>query len=171
MIVNGLPIQRMPHRCVCPEAQAARSRVCQNGDAYARWAVRQGHIRQGEEEQFKDAARRMYELKEVERENGELSAEQKREWDALSRSRVGQAAEEATAAAHLRKGISIEADEPGEQRPRAASDVDGPVFPAAPPVNSSFANATAGVPVADAGAEQKNPVPATRRDAQVQPGF
>lgn len=152
------------------EAQAARRRVCDNGDAYARWAVRQGHIRQGEEEQFKDAARRMYEPKEAERENGELSAEQKREWEALSGSRVGRAVEAATAHDHLAQGASIEAKAPAP-RTSAASEIDGPVFPTAPPVNSSFASASAGVPVSDAGAEPKAPLPATRRDAQAQPGF
>jgi hypothetical protein len=153
------------------EAQAARARVCQNDDAYARWAVRQGHIRQGEEEQFKQAARRMYELKEAERENGELSAEQKRELDALSRSRVGRAAEQATAAAHLNTGASIEATGPTEQKSRSVSKIDDPVFPTAPPVNASFANATAGVPAADANPEPSAPAPAVKRDIQAQPGF
>src|SRR5574338_52934 len=155
------------------EAQAARARVCQNGDAYARWAVREGHIRQGEEEQFKQAARRMHELKEAERENGELSADQKREWDGLSRSRVGQAVDKATAAAHLDKGASIEATGPTEQGSRAPSNIDGPVFPTAPPVNASFANATAGVPLAQGEdpSEPSAPRPTAKRDAQVRPGF
>lgn len=153
------------------EAQAARSRVCENADAYARWAVRRGLIRAGEEDEFKHAARRMVELKEAERENGELSADQKREWEALSRSRVGRAVEEATAAAHLGKTASIEADEPVEHRSHPVGDVDRPVFPTAPPVNSSFANATAGVPVAGATPEPNAPAPTVRRDMQVQPGF
>lgn len=124
------------------QAQNARQNIIDNGDAYADWAVRKGLIKDDEKDEFKAAVRRKKELEEK-RGRGTLTAAEAEEAERLSRSRVGQAIDAATAYDHQQKGVapSAEAKRPDADRELrgSAGVVDrGSLFQSAPDVGAAF---------------------------------
>jgi hypothetical protein len=149
------------------EAQDARREIVKDGDPYAKWAVENGYIAKGEEEQFKDAARRMYDLKEAERKNGHMTEAQQREWDALMASREGHAVE--VTAGHIHSAQQMRTA-PVAAAP-ASTSRDNP-FPNAPACSTAFGAATCPVATAQSATEhQPAPVPTGQTGQSSAPGF
>lgn len=124
------------------EAQRARRAICNDGDRYAKWAVENGHIRHGEEEEFKATANRMYELKEAERNHGQMTEAQRHEWNKLESSHAGRAVDATSAQIHLDEELEFSQS---KQAVTPSAKRDNP-FPNAPPVNSHFVAAVSPAP-------------------------
>ena len=128
------------------EALTARRNVRDNADQYADWAVRNGHIRADEKEQFKTTSNRMAELMEREQQTGKRSAEM----DQLEQTRTGRAASAAAAEYQRTKGLTSELATQQQARPREikSAEIDSlasnkALFQTAPNLANEFANANA----------------------------
>lgn len=107
----------------------------------------------------------MHDLKDAERENGGFSKDQQQEWDTVSRSRLGRAADAATASA-----FKAEMNASVDAGPTAARKDAQTNFPSAPLLNAAF-----GMAVSDRQAEPEAPnvsaAPKTSVKTQAQPSF
>lgn len=125
------------------QAQAARKNVIENDERYADWAVEKGYIRADQKDEFKKAAKEMYELKEAEKRQGKMTDDQQRRFDELQRSPVGQAADKATAHAYQNPNFFVSNDAAIKQsidngQPVKLEAINKAVM--APPVNNDSAS-------------------------------
>lgn len=109
------------------EAQAARRRILENGDHYAKIARDRGLIKPGQEEAFLAAIREEHDLNEADRQ-GTISESQRGRLEAIRNSDIGRAAHETIAQFHRDHGL-------GQARES---------FPSAKPVSPEFAAAVSG---------------------------
>ena len=126
------------------EALTARRNVRDNADHYADWAVRNGHIRADEKDQFKTTGNRMAELMEREQQTGKRSAEM----DQLEQTRTGRAASAAAAEYHRSRGLASDLTTQAQERrsveqsPASSSPPSTKeLFQSAPALSVEFINA------------------------------
>lgn len=126
------------------DAQRARRRFIENEDEYAERAVRHGLIRDGEQGDLKRTMRRKCDLEEREG-RGIITADERREREALNRSRMGRAADEATANIHTGKGIALDTQHASLKKSSAANVDTLPnsrdIFQSTPVAQQAFAQA------------------------------
>ncbi len=132
------------------EAQRARRHFIENEDEYAERAVRRGLIRNGEQAELKRTMRRRCEL-EDRTGRGVDTAEDRRELAEIKKSRMGRAADEATADIHTSRKIGANADAKRDITRDAAPTSASPlpsardIFQSTPVAQSAFAQAAQSV--------------------------